>query len=190
MNAPSVGLPDETLQRALSGARLGDEEARAFAEHPQSAHRLLQKIPHFEDVAEMIRLESTAQGSAGASPTPADVELGATMLHVARAVAQRTAAGKSEAEAVQELLATASPQELPLFELLAGFGSVGHLGELRELAVAELTGEMVLEDDVKTKTGVLLVGRGKQLTQVLLERLLRFSRAGVVVEPVRVRVPG
>ncbi|MEO7034692.1 MAG: HD domain-containing phosphohydrolase [Polyangiaceae bacterium] len=106
-----VGLPEETLQRALSGAALGGEEARAFAEHPQSAYRLLQKIPHFEDIAEMIRLESAGPSAPGAAAASADIELGAAMLHVARAVARRTAAGKSEAAAAQELLASASPQQ-------------------------------------------------------------------------------
>ena len=48
---------------------------------------------------------------------------------------------------------------------------------------------MVLEDDVKTKSGALLMPAKKPLTLLLLERLLRFSRAGLLVEPVRVRVP-
>jgi hypothetical protein len=48
---------------------------------------------------------------------------------------------------------------------------------------------MQLEDDVKTKTGVVVVAAGKQLNELLVERLIRFSRAGLLIEPVRVRVP-
>ena len=36
-----VGLPDDTLSRALAGTPLDDKEARSFAEHPLSTHRLL-----------------------------------------------------------------------------------------------------------------------------------------------------
>ena len=36
-----VGLPEETLNRALAGKPLDEQETRAFAEHPLSAHRLL-----------------------------------------------------------------------------------------------------------------------------------------------------
>jgi hypothetical protein len=52
-----------------------------------------------------------------------------------------------------------------------------------------MTAQMALEHDVKTKTGVVVVPGGKQLTQLLLERLIRFSRAGLLVEPIWVREP-
>jgi response regulator RpfG family c-di-GMP phosphodiesterase len=180
-----VGLPEDTLGRALSGAALDEQEAKAFAEHPLTAHRLLKKIPRFEDVAEMIRLQAGASGP----PAAADVELGARLLRVARAVEQLVEAGASEPEAVHELLPTSGAEDAELLRQLSDFRSVALTGELRELKVAQMTAHMVLEDDVKTKTGVVVVPGRKELTQLLLERLLRFARAGLLIEPVRVRVP-
>lgn len=180
-----AGLPEETLTRALAGAPLDEQEARAFAEHPQTAHRLLKKIPHFEDVAEMILLQGDGASSANAKP---DVQLGASMLRVAREVERLVAAGATEAEAVAKLEPTCLPANLELLKLLAQLSSEP-VGEIKELIVAQLTAQMVLEDDVKTKSGALLVAAKKPLTLLLLERLLRFSRAGLLVEPVRVRVP-
>ncbi|MGC4086449.1 MAG: hypothetical protein QM756_00860 [Polyangiaceae bacterium] len=55
--------------------------------------------------------------------------------------------------------------------------------------MTQLTGEMMLEDDVRTTNGVVVVPKGRQLNMVLLERLLRFSRQGGLVEPIRVQVP-
>lgn len=181
-----VGLADETFKRALAGMPLDEQEARAFAEHPLTAHRLLSKIPRFEDIAEMVLLQADAATLAASSP---DVELGARMLRVSRAVEGLTAAGLSEAEAVAQLSPGAPPAELELLKLLGELRSLIHSGEVRELRVREMTAQMALEDDVKTRTGVVVVPAGKQLTSLLLERLLRFSRAGVLVEPVRVRVP-
>ena len=181
-----VGLPEETLNRALSGATLDEQESRAFAEHPLIAHRLLKKIPRFEDVAEMLRLQADSAEKTAVSP---EVELGARLLRVARAVEQLVSQGASEQEAVAKLSPQSQPAELELLKLLAEFRAVALTGDLKELRVAQMTAQMALEDDVKTKTGVVVVPGGKQLTQTLLERLLRFARAGVLVEPIRVRVP-
>lgn len=183
-----LGLPEDTLSRALGGGSLDEQEARSFAEHPLTAHRLLKKIPRFEDVAEMIRLQASGAGTAS-DELSADVELGARLLRVARGVEHLVAGGASEGDAAARLLPLSNPQDAELLKLLGDFKSVALVGELKELKVAQMTAQMVLEDDVKTKTGVVVVPGKKQLTQLLLERLIRFSRAGVLVEPVRVRVP-
>jgi hypothetical protein len=180
-----AGLPEETLLRALAGAPLDEQESRAFAEHPLTAHRLLKKIPHFEDVAEMILLQADGANAAAATPT---VQLGASMLRVAREVERLVAAGSTEAEAVSKLKPTSPAADVELLKLLASLSSEP-VGEIKELIVAQLTAQMVLEDDVKTKSGAVLIPAKKPLTLLLLERLLRFSRAGLLVEPVRVRVP-
>jgi len=180
-----AGLPEETLARALAGAPLDEQESKAFAEHPLTAHRLLKKIPHFEDVAEMILLQADGASSAAATP---NVQLGASMLRVARQVERLVAAGASEAEAAAKLKASSPAADLELLKLLGALSSEP-VGEVKELIVAQLTAQMVLEDDVKTKSGAVLVAAKKPLTLLLLERLLRFSRAGLLVEPVRVRVP-
>jgi len=181
-----VGLPDETLNRALAGTPLDEQEARSFAEHPLTTHRLLKKIPHVEDVAEMIRLQ--VDGTSAAEAT-ADVQLGANMLRVARDVEALVTAGGTEAEAVKKLQPGSPPARLELLKLMADFSSAAPEGEVKELIIAQLTATMTLEDDVKTKSGAVLIPAHKQLTLLLLERLLRFSRAGLIVEPVRVRVP-
>jgi len=183
-----VGLPEETLKRAFSGATLDEQESRSMAEHPLTAHRLLKKIPRFEDVAEMIRLQVSGSSASAGELSP-DVQLGARLLRVARGVQHLVAGGASEAEAVARLTPLSGPEDVELLELLADFKSVALVGDLKELKVAQMTAQMVLEDDVKTKTGVVVVPGKKQLSQVLLERLIRFSRAGVLVEPIRVRVP-
>jgi len=181
-----VGLPEETLNRALAGATLDEQESRAFAEHPLTAYRLLKKIPRFEDVAEMLRLQADNPELPPSSP---DVELGARMLRVARSVEQLVSQGASEQEAAAKLAAAVPPADAALLKLLSEYRSVAVSGELKELKISQLTAQMALEDDVKTKTGVVVVPGGKQLTLLLLERLVRFSRAGVLIEPVRVRVP-
>jgi len=185
-----VSLPEDTVIRALSGAPLDEQELRSFAEHPLTAHRLLAKIPRFEDIAEMIRLQAgppIAPPSSDASP---DVTLGARLLRVARRVDQFVSEGANEANACARLLSKDDLSgDADLLEILASFELHTRSGELRELRAGELTTQMCAERDVKTKTGAIVAPAGKQFTQLLLERIQRFSRAGLLSEPIWVRVP-
>ena len=63
--------------------------------------------------------------------------------------------------------------------------------ELREVKLHELTTNMVLYEDVITKDGALLVGRGQEVTVTLRQRLTNFARHGQLQDLVRVLVrPG
>lgn len=183
-----VGLADDTLQRALSGAPLNDEESKAFAELPRTAYAILKKIPRFEEVAEIILLQADEPPSTR-SLSP-DILLGARLLRVSRSVERLVAAGASEERAALELIPTASAEDQALLLLLGQLRTAAHTGQAREVRVNQVTANMLLEDDVRTKTGVVVVAAGKQLNELLIERLLRFSRAGLLIEPIRVRVPG
>lgn len=183
-----VGLAEDTLKRALAGAPLNDEESKAFAELPRTAHDILKKIPRFEEVAEIILLQS--EESITTSDPSADILLGARLLRTARAVEGLVAQGASEEQAASQLATSASAEDQELLLLLGQLRTGAHTGQLRELRVNQVSAAMTLEDDVKTKTGVIVVTASKQLNELLIERLLRFSRAGLLVEPIRVRVPG
>lgn len=181
-----VGVPEETLTRAIAGLPLEADEKQAFAEHPLIAHRLLAPIPRFQEVAEMVRRQMKVTEP---DPTP-DVELGAAMLRIARDVEQLVETGYTIEESIKKLAPKHNERERSLAALLKDFqGMTPRSVLVRTLRVTQLTGEMVLEDDVRTTNGVVVVPRGRQLNMVLLERLLRFSRAGSLIEPIRVQVP-
>ncbi len=181
-----VGLPEETLTRAIAGMPLDRDEKQAFAEHPLIAHRLLVDIPRFQEVAEMIRRQAK-QSLNEASP---DVELGASLLRIAREVEQLIDTGAPAEEIIKKVAPRLTDPERVLLGYLRDFPDLApNSSNVRNLRVTQLTGEMTLEEDVRTTAGVVVVPKGRQLNLVLLERLLRFARAGGLIEPVKVRVP-
>ncbi len=179
-----VGLPEATLERVLTNRPLDASEQKAFEEHPQMAHRLLCEIPRFEEIAEMVKLQSAPTG-----PVTTDVERGAAMLRIAFQIERRIAQGKPIVDAISELAHRLNAAEQPLLKALADFRSAQGTTTLRALTVGQMTVQMELEEDVRTTNGVVVVPKGRELSLVLLERLLRFSRAGTLIEPIRVRVP-
>jgi CheY-like chemotaxis protein len=178
-----VGLPEATLERVMNNRPLDANEQKAFDEHPQMAHRLLSEIPRFDELAEMIRLQSAPSG-----PVTNDIERGGAMLRIAFQVERATTRGKSVADAVSELRKL-DPTEQPLAKALLDFRSAEGSRTVRMVAVRQLTMQMQLDEDVRTTNGVVVVPKERELSMILLERLLKFSRAGTLVEPVRVRAP-
>jgi hypothetical protein len=48
---------------------------------------------------------------------------------------------------------------------------------------------MVLDCDVKTRDGALVLPKGHELSAILIERLRQFAASRRVDEPIRVRIP-
>ncbi len=179
-----VGLPEATLERVLANRPLDASEQKAFEEHPQMAHRLLSEIPRFEEIAEMVKLQSAPSG-----PVTNDVERGAALLRISFQIERRISSGKPVESAIMEVAHKLHAAEQPLLKALADFRSAQGTTTVRALNVGQMTVQMALEEDVRTTNGVVVVPKERELSLVLLERLLRFSRAGTLVEPIRVRVP-
>ena len=181
-----VGLPEATLERALAKRPLDPAEQKAFDEHPLMAHKLLSAIPRFEEIAAMIKL----QAGGPHRPPSDDIERGGAMLRVALQVERATADGATVPNVLASLEKKFGLAEQPFLKALSDFRTAEGSTTVRALTVAQMTAEMILEDDVRTTNGVVVVPKGRDLSMVLIERLFKFSRAGTLVEPIRVRVPG
>ncbi|MEO6603721.1 MAG: response regulator [Polyangiaceae bacterium] len=180
-----VGLSEATIARVLAGRPLDDADQKAFDEHPLMTHRLLSAIPRFEEIAAMIRLQT---GGPYTEPK-SDVERGGIMLRVAFEIERATALGKALPDAIVEFERKLGAAAQPFLRTLSDFRNAEGSTTVRTLAVGQMTSEMVLEEDVRTTNGVVVVPKGRALSMVLIERLFKFSRAGTLVEPIRVRVP-
>jgi hypothetical protein len=61
--------------------------------------------------------------------------------------------------------------------------------ERKSVRVAELTCQMVLQEEVQTTHGARLVAKGQEITGPLLVRLRQFAEKGGVREPITVLAP-
>jgi CheY-like chemotaxis protein len=180
-----VGLPEATLERALAKRPLDPAEQKAFDEHPLMGHKLLSEIPRFEEIAAMIKLQTPGHHR----PPTDDIERGGAMLRVALQVERATSDGAAVPNVLASLEKKLGPAELPFLKSLGDFRNAEGSSTVRALTVGQMTAEMILEEDVRTTNGVVVVPKGRDLSMVLIERLFKFSRAGTLIEPIRVRVP-
>ena len=180
-----ITLPDDVVERAYYGETLSAEEARMFRAHPEGAARLLANIPRMEIVAEIIR----GQLNPDAESVPARSRQGAQMLHLALALDRRIYKGATAQEAVAALVALRRFDQ-PMLNALESYSPRLPEFELRRLPIHELRAAMVLEKDVSSNDGNLVIlKRGTILTETWIERLENFARTKRVQETAEVRVP-
>jgi len=181
-----ISLPDEVFERAYCGQDLSPDEDRMFRAHPESAARLLSKIPRLEIVSEIIR------GQQNPEAVPSSTEAakqGTLMLHLAMEVDRRIFRGETVSRAIAELKRS-SRFKGPILDALESYSPQQADFTSQWLPIRELRSGMILERDVlSTESNLLIFKKGTTLTDTWIERLVNFAKAPGIQEPVAVCVP-
>ncbi|MBU8920393.1 MAG: hypothetical protein KOO63_00905, partial [Bacteroidales bacterium] len=61
--------------------------------------------------------------------------------------------------------------------------------EVKSLRIGELAAEMIIDEDILTRNGLLLMAKGQEITFSALERLRKFAVMNQVKEPILTLVP-
>ena len=184
-----VALPAETVEKLYYGRPLTEPEQKMAARAPAITEQLVRNIPRLDVVAEI--LEATAKPRRRTDAGPQEprkqlVETGAQLLRLALDFDDLEAQGNSPSLALGTMRARPDRYDLSVLDALAEIrGSQEAPSEVREVSMSVLCVGMVFLDDVKTKTGTLLVARGFEVTAGFVERARNFQ-PGTVKEPLRV----
>jgi CheY-like chemotaxis protein len=179
-----IALPSELVERALASQSLTAQEKQTFAEHPAVAHRLLRQISRLEPVAEMVRLQRPDM--LAAAPRDAPHRLGAELLCAALEFDNLLARGFGNRQSLEELRRQRLPVRAEVLDTLRNFAGLSERQLTRVVYARELTPAMTLDEDVRTLAGALVVGKGKSVDRVTIERLHRFATGVGLNEPFRV----
>jgi len=180
-----VALPAQLLSRVAVGAPLSEEERERYAQHPGVGAELLARIPRFEGVAEAIRYQEKSYDGGGppvGGRKGAEIPLGGRVLKVAIDFDRREREGPGAAESLAALKADPGrydPKVLVALELIID----AHLPlESRRVALTDLADGMVLNEDIRTGRGILVLCKGQAITPSVRGHLARFLRNEVFPE--------
>jgi CheY-like chemotaxis protein len=182
-----IALPAHVIEQVELGKELDPAEREMWRAHPATARQLLARIPRLEEIAEWVGAQPTYQAAADAPGTPGP-DLSATVLTTVAAFLVHHDAGVAGRDVARRL---ADSGRYPVTVVEAVLAAVGHQvprGVIQELSVRTLLPGMVIEDDVETSTGLVLVRRGERVTDALIVRLMNFAASVGVKEPFRVLV--
>ena len=179
-----VAVPQQLLDRVARGHVLTASEEELLRSQAEIGSRLIAKIPRLESVAAMIAGQIPGQTIADESPT---IELGANILRILIDF-DLLCEHHSVSEAINWLEVDESGKYNPkLLESFTGM-VLGNI-ESKLIYLAELTERMILDENILTRNGDILITKGHELTTPLIHRLRAFEQgAAGVRQPFRVRV--
>jgi FixJ family two-component response regulator len=188
-----VTLDPELVKMSYVGDNLPPEDRVRFAAHPLVAKSLLANIPRLEPVAWMISHQLNPKIVQSNADVPiefqGDILAGAKILRLAVAVDSLRIMGLSHEEAIARLLARHGDFGTELIEALADIKAEPASKGLRKVSASNLTTGMILQQEIRTRSGMLVVPKGQEITQTLLIKLDNYSRSGTISKEILVLVP-
>lgn len=170
-----VTLPATTQEKLYAGQELNESEREMLGRVPKIVDQLLSNIPRLEKVQDILRLypkhfsgDATTQGET--------LPWGAKALKIAvdyDILESRSVTNEEPFEVLRGRSGWYDPEILEGFAQLHGRGKRDLI--IRELTLGEMSPGMFFGEDVKSAKGLLLIARGQEVTNSLLERIRNFS---------------
>lgn len=180
-----VTVPPEVLDKLHAAEPLDPEEAKILSSQYQFGQNLLARIPRLNDVACVIGNQASALArDVGTGRTAT----GAHLLRVASDFDTLVIGGVNLEDALAELRAR-KHYHAAFVDALEEVQIEESRSERRLVKVAQLRARMIIQSDVRSKNGLLLLGKGTEVSDSALARLRSFADTSGVVEPISVTVP-
>jgi hypothetical protein len=183
-----VTLAPETIEAVYSGEKLSPSEQAQYDAHPSVAYGLLSKIPRLEPIAWMIEHKNRPVREVDESERT-DMRLGAEILRLTLAYENLIHKGVSRTEAVHTLARQNKGFSPEFFHALVALDPNAEEGEIRQCRIEALTPGLIIQQEVRTGDGVLLVSKGQEVTAPLLIKLKNFHARRVIPGDVTVSMP-
>ena len=187
-----ITAPSEIFDKVAAGEPLSEAEQEALANHPAVAQKLLENIPRMEGIARMIGFQQSSDAVTQDQPSPgpeARIALGAQMLKTPVDFDHLILSGLSREEALSEMRGRQARYNLQLLVALESVDVRTADREVRTLPLNELDTRMMIDEDVRAQNGMLLLGKGQEVTYSVIARLKNFASTIGVREPLQVRAP-
>lgn len=178
-----VTLPPETAARLYEGRDLSEDEVEMARRLPGLAIELLTNIPRLDPVIDVLRYQHKHYDGHG---QPEDdvrglsIPWGARALRIAHDFDALLAKGHPECLALQLMRGRAGWYDPALLEALTEVkGIMSSVPSVIPVRLSEMRPGMISAQDVRTRTGALLIAHGQEVTISLAARLRNLGRGDI-----------
>jgi len=183
----AVTLLDSTIDKITHGEPLSDEEARAYDKCPGIGAQLISKIPRLEPVADIVRYQRRGFDGTGKpedGPSGEDIPIEARILRAVSDLVAAESSGHGAEESLSILRNHRHWYDPAVLEALGTFVTGEQDGNIATIYVRHLTPNSVIAADFKASNGTLLVKKGQEISESLIERLINFSENNMAPEEI------
>jgi len=188
-----VTIPNEILEKKYSGQELTEKECEVFSSHYQTGKKLLINIPRLEGIAQAIAYQAK-QYDGGGIPDEhikgKEIPILSRILKVSIDFDQYLQVGKTTVESVKLLKSNSDcydPEILGILEKLILSGKIADLPTKivkRAIKLKDIKIGMVLAEDIRLKSDVILITKGHEITEIFKIRLNNAARLNSIIEPI------
>ena len=183
-----VTLATETIETVYRGEKLSPDEQTQYEAHPSVAYALLSKIPRLEPIAWMIEQQNRRAPAEDDSKVP-DLRLGAEILRLVLAYEQLIHKGASRNEAAHTLAMQNKNFSPEFFRTLVTLDPNAEEGETRKCQIEDLSPGMIIQEEVHTLAGTLVVSKGQEVTSTVIFKLKNLLARQAVSNNVSASMP-
>ncbi len=186
-----VTVDPEIVEAVYAGQKLDHEEQTKFDAHPAVARDLLSSIPRMEPIAWIIAQQCKPAPIIPGVSDPETLEtirLGVNILRAALEFDRQVAGGTSTNTAIHTMNESKNfnPE---IVQALIGIDLKCDRVEVRTCRLKDLSPGMILHQEIRTGSGMLLVAKGQEITYPLIMRLKSFRNQQSLPEEIRVAIP-
>jgi response regulator RpfG family c-di-GMP phosphodiesterase len=180
-----ITLEPELLEAAYCAKTMTPEEQVHFNMHPAVARSLLANIPRLEGIAWIVGQQL---GSACADQNVSEsIKTGAVILQIAIVFDKLKGQGRSDLQAIAELRAS-HKFDAKIVQALETLQPITPETEARLVEISDLEPGMIVDEEIRSTIGLLLAGKGQEVTYPLVARLKNFHRRRLIKDKVAVLV--
>ena len=186
-----VTMSPETIEAIYMGKPLSPKEQALYDTHPRIAWDLLRNIPRMESVAWMIAYQNAPDTVEGdiSDPELAERRLGAQLLAITLAFDTRVRQGNSRTEAAYALGRKYSDLDSRVTMALVEVEPEDRDKKVRTCRIEEIASGMVIEQDVRTEAGLLIIARNQEVTPSVILKLKNYYEKGMIIGDILISMP-
>jgi response regulator RpfG family c-di-GMP phosphodiesterase len=186
-----VTMVPETIDAVYAGKPLSPKEQALYDTHPQIASDLLKNIPRMESVAWMIAHQNqpvTVEGDIR-NREMAEMRLGAELLQITLAFDTLMRKGSSRTEAAYKITRQLGDLDARVPMALVEVEPEDREKQKRTCRIEDLSPGMIIDQEVRTDTGLLIIARNQEVTPFIILKLKNYQEKGAIVGDIAVAVP-
>ena len=187
-----ITLPDSIIDLAVKGGKLTESQQNAYDKHPETASKLINKIPRLEAIAKSILYQNKGFDGSGFPPdgiTGKHIPLGARLLKPLLKLVAEESKGFSKVDAFGRLTAEASYYDPEILSIIEDIIDSESDMVSMDVSVTQLSENMIIAQNIYTESGLLLIGKGQLVSSPLISRLYSFWQNKEIPEKVKILFP-